>query len=133
MKMDSATKDRWLLRLFVLTLFAIGFFSGAITTRLAHIHGYFHTGAAAPSDSMDWVISQADLNPQQRLQVVSILNEHLESNKERMTRQLKRQYRERFMETDQRLRQILTPEQHHRYRKALHQWIRRRAQGLRVQ
>ncbi len=130
--MDSATKDRWLLRLFVLTLFAAGFFSGAIATRLAHIHGYF-ASASAGSDSMDWVIQQAALTPQQRTVVVGILKEHFASNKERMTRQMKRQYRDRFMETDQRLRQVLTPDQHRRYRKAMNQWIKRRAEGLRVQ
>ena len=132
MKTDSATKDRWLLRLFVVTLFAIGFFSGAIATRLAHLHGYFSTGPAA-SDSMKWVINQVNLNPQQREQVVKILNEHFDANRPRITKQFKRQYRERLLETDKRLGSILTPEQHKRYRKALHQWIRRRAEGLRVQ
>lgn len=135
MKVESTTKDRWLLRLFVLTLFAIGFCCGAISLRLAQTHGYFQTAAApqAPSDSMEWVLNQAQLRPDQRAQVVSILNEHLQTNRGRISRQMKRQYRERFLETDQRLREILTPEQHRRYRKALNQWVKRRTDGLRIQ
>lgn len=130
--MQSATKDRWLLRLFVICLLTLGFSAGAVATRLAHIYGYFQAPATA-SDSLTWVVEQLELPPTQRAHVASILNEHQAANKSRMTRQMKRQYRERFLETDQRLRSILTPEQYRRYRKAFNQWLKRRTDGLRVQ
>lgn len=130
--MQSATKDRWLLRLFVICLLTLGFSAGAITTRLAHIYGYMQSPSTA-SDSLTWVVEQVGLPLAQRAQVASILNEHQAANKSRMTRQMKRQYRERFLETDQRLRAILTPEQHRRYRKAFNQWLKRRTDGLRVE
>lgn len=130
--MQSATKDRWLLRLFVMCLLTLGFSAGAVATRLAHIYGYFQTPTTA-SDSLTWVVDQAALPPQQRADVATILNEHQAANKNRMTRQMKRQYRERFLETDQRLRSILTAEQYRRYRKAFNQWLKRRTDGLRVQ
>lgn len=130
--MQSATKDRWLLRLFAICLLTLGFSAGAVATRLAHIYGYFQAPSTA-GDSLTWVVEQVRLPPPQRAQVASILNEHQAANKNRMTRQMKRQYRERFLETDQRLRAILTPEQHRRYRKAFNQWLKRRTDGLRVE
>lgn len=132
MTMQSTTKDRWLLRLFVLCLLTIGFLAGSVTTRLAHIYGYMQSPAPA-SDSLTWVVDQAALPAAQRAQVAQILNEHQSANKNRMSRQLKRQYKEKFLETDQRVRTILTPDQYRRYRKAFNQWLKRRADGLRVQ
>ena len=132
MTTQSTTKDRWLLRLFVLCLLALGFLAGAVTTRLAHIYGYMQSPMGA-SDSLTWVVDQVGLAAAQRAQVANILNEHQAVNRSRMTRQMKRQYREQFLETDQRLRGALSPEQYRRYRKAFHQWLKRRTDGLRVE
>lgn len=129
--MQSTTKDRWLLRLFVICLLTLGFLAGSVTTRLAHIYGYLQSPTPR-SDSLTWVVDQVGLPSTQRAQVADILNQHQSANKDRMTRQMKRQYRERYLETDQRVRGVLTPEQYRRYRKAFNQWLKRRTDGLRV-
>ena len=122
--MDSKTKSKWQVRFAVLIIFAIGFVAGGLAMN-------FYRDKRGPSQSgsmrgsFSRVVEQLNLSPEQKVEVEKILEETraqlIEIRKESGPK-----FREVRMQTDERLRTVLTPEQWEQFQQIMKESRHRR-------
>ena len=122
--MDSKTKSKWQVRFAVLIIFVIGFVAGGLAMN-------FYRDKRGPSQSSPMrgsfsrVVEQLNLSPEQKIEVEKILEETraqlIEIRKESGPK-----FREVRMQTDERLRAVLTPEQWEQFQQIMKETRHRR-------
>lgn len=110
--MNTLTKSKWQLRAAAAVIFLLGVAAGTLAP-LAY-RGWAHGGRSPRSqgrgDRFDQMLKQLELDGGQEAQVKQILNETRERLRA-LRRENEPREREIKAQTDERLRQVLTPEQ----------------------
>jgi Spy/CpxP family protein refolding chaperone len=122
--MDNASKVKWQIRAAVLAIFFLGFVAGALSLNAYHTRRS-QSAATTNNDRFDQMLNRLQLTPEQRAQVEKILNDMrgqlLAVRKESAPKvgEIRRQ-------TDDRLRQVLTPSQWEQFQQMKSELRRRR-------
>ena len=109
----------WKAILGVLAVFVLGTLAGALVTHRIYqrrIHTFFRGGPAATEMIVRRMNGQLDLTPAQRVQVETIVRNSRQKLRE-TRQQIDPQMRALFQDMDQRIREILTPEQRAKFDK----------------
>lgn len=108
--MNKTTKNRSLVWLAVLGIFALGFASGLLTLNIYHRPGANGRGGDLPFLRVNTLAERLDLSAEQQAEVEKIFNEARAQVAE-LRKQSEPKFAEIRQHTDTRLQQILSPEQ----------------------
>src|SRR5258706_12660602 len=112
--MDYIAKNKWQVRGAAALIFVLGFSAGLLALNV--YRGWVRGGAAAHEDRFEQLSSSLELNADQKTKVQQIFGDAREQ-----LRALRRESEPRVKEirqnTDERLQQILTPDQWQRFQK----------------
>jgi Spy/CpxP family protein refolding chaperone len=125
--METSARNKWQIRLAVLTIFVIGFIAGALATNF-----YSARRGSASSPGMhgrfDRVFDQLNLAPDQKDQVKAIFDD-ARAQLADVRKQSEPKFREVRKQTDERLQAVLTPEQWEQFQKMMAESRERRPRG----
>lgn len=107
--MDNASKTKWQIRAAVFSIFLLGFVAGALTLNAYHTRRLL-TSQAARDDRFEQMLNRLQLTPEQRTQVEKILGDMREQVM-MVRKESAPKIGEIRQQADERLRQVLTPEQ----------------------
>jgi Spy/CpxP family protein refolding chaperone len=124
--MDSNSKNKWQVRLAVVSLFAIGFIAGALTMNIYRER----SRAAAPEmyGRFEQVLERLNLTPEQKTQVRAIFDDSRAQLID-IRKQSEPRFREVRKQTEDRLQAVLTPEQWEQYKQMMNESRGRRRRG----
>jgi Spy/CpxP family protein refolding chaperone len=125
--METSARNKWQIRLAVLTIFVVGFVAGALATN-------FYSARRGPSSSQnihgrfDRIFDRLNLAPDQKDQVKAIFDDARAQLAE-VRKQSEPKFREVRKQTDERLQTVLTPEQWEQFQKMMAESKERRPRG----
>ena len=106
--MDYASKSKWRVRIAALIIFVLGFSAGALAFNA--YRGWSRTRAENRRASFDEMLDQLKLNEAQKSQVHQILTE-TRQQLQALRKESEPRFNEIRQKTDERLQQVLSPEQ----------------------
>ena len=114
--MDTIRKSSWLVRAAALAIFVLGFTAGALAPSAyrAWVRG---GGQESRQDRFEQLSTRLKLSPEQKAQVQQIFGE-TSTRLEALRKESEPRFVEIRREADERLRQVLTPEQWEEFRKS---------------
>jgi Spy/CpxP family protein refolding chaperone len=124
--MDSNSKNKWQVRLAVVSLFAIGFIAGALAMNIYRDR----SRASGPEmrGRFEQVLERLNLTPEQKSQVRAIFDDSRAQLME-VRKQSEPRFREVRRQTEDRLQAVLTPEQWEQYKQIMSESSGRRRRG----
>jgi Spy/CpxP family protein refolding chaperone len=125
--METSARNKWQIRLAVLSIFVIGFIAGALATNF-----YSARRGASPSPGMrggfERVFDRLNLAPEQKDQVKAIFDD-ARAQLADVRKESEPKFREVRKQTDERLQAVLTPEQWEQFQKMMAEFKQRRPHG----
>lgn len=125
--MDKFSKNRWQVRIAVLIIFLLGFAAGGLA--LNAYRGWARGMGPTREDRFEQLSNRLQLNAEQKTKVQQILGDTREQ-----LRALRKESEPRVdtirQQTDQRLQQVLTPEQWQRFQQLRNEMRSRRGRGV---
>ena len=127
MTIDRGSKNSWLVRAAALAIFVLGFAAGALAPGAyrAWVRG---GGQESRQDRFEEMSTRLKLSPEQKAQVQQIFGE-TRTRLEALRKESEPRFAEIRSEADERLRQVLTPEQWEEFRKSREELRGRRGRG----
>jgi Spy/CpxP family protein refolding chaperone len=127
MTMDSISKNKWQVRAAVVIIFVLGAATGVLGTRF--YYAWMRAGGATRGqDRFERLFDRLQLNAEQKTQVQQILTETRE-RLHALRVESEPRYREIKQQTDERLKQVLTPEQWEKFQQMKEEMRSRRRYG----
>ena len=123
--MDKARRSSWLVRAAALVIFLLGFAAGALAP--AAYRAWTREGVGR-RDRLERMSEDLKLTPEQKEQVRQIFAE-TRTRLEALRKESEPRFAEIRRETDERLKQVLTPEQWEEFRKSREEGRGRRGRG----
>ena len=124
--MNNTAKNKWQVRIAALVIFLLGFAAGILA--LNAYRGWARGAGPARDDRFEQMSARLQLNAEQKTKVQQVLGDTREQ-----LRALRRESEPRVSEirkqTDQRLQQILTPDQWQRFQQMRDEMRGRRGRG----
>lgn len=125
--MDRVRKNGWLVRAAALAIFVLGFAAGALAP--AAYRAWTRDGdGGGRRDRIERMSEDLKLTPEQKEQVRGIFAE-TRTRLEALRKESEPRFAEIRRETDERLKQVLTPEQWEQFRKSREEGRGRRGRG----
>lgn len=124
--MDKVRKTSWLVRAAALAIFLLGFAAGALAP--AAYRAWTREDGGRRRDRLEKMSEDLSLTPGQKEQVRQIFAE-TRTRLEALRRESEPRFAEIRRETDERLKQVLTPEQWEEFRKSRGEGRGRRGRG----
>jgi Spy/CpxP family protein refolding chaperone len=125
--MDRAKKNSWLVRAAALAIFLLGFAAGALAP--SAYRAWVRDGRRQERpDRFEKMSEQLKLTPEQKEQVRQIFGE-TRNRLEALRKESEPRFAEIRADADERLRQVLTPEQWEEFRKSREEGRGRRGRG----
>ena len=124
--MDRVKKNSWLVRAAALVIFLLGFAAGALAP--AAYRAWQRDGGGGRRDRFERMSEDLKLSPEQREQVRQIFGE-TRNRLEALRKESEPRFAEIRGDADERLRQVLTPEQWEEFRRSREAGRGRRGRG----
>ena len=124
--MDKSSKNRWQVRIAAVIIFLLGFAAGALA--LNAYRGWAHNRNATPEDRFEQLSNRLQLTADQKTKVQQILGETREQLRA-LRKESEPRVNEIRQQTDQRLQQVLTPDQWQQFQKLRDEMRSRRGRG----
>jgi Spy/CpxP family protein refolding chaperone len=121
--MDKIFKNRWQVRIAALIIFLLGFAAGALA--LNAYRGWAHGRGQTPGDRFEQLSNRLQLNSEQKTKVQQILGDTREQLRA-VRKDSEPRVNEIRQQTDQRLQQVLTPDQWQRFQQMRNEMRARR-------
>jgi Spy/CpxP family protein refolding chaperone len=126
--MDRVRKNSWLVRGAALAIFILGFAAGALAPAAYRAWTRGDGGGGDRRDRLERMSEDLNLSPEQKEQVRQIFAE-TRTRLEALRKESEPRFAEIRRETDERLKQTLTPEQWEEFRKSRAEGRGRRGRG----
>ena len=124
--MDRVRKNSWLVRLAALAIFILGFAAGALAP--AAYRAWTRDGGGGRRDRLERMSEDLKLSPEQKEQVRQVFAE-TRTRLEALRKESEPRFAEIRRDADERLKQVLTPEQWEEFRKSREEGRGRRGRG----
>jgi DNA anti-recombination protein RmuC len=121
--MDKISKNRWQVRIAAVIIFLLGFAAGALA--LNAYRGWARARGATPVDRFEQLSNRLQLNSEQKTKVQQILGDTREQLRA-VRKDSEPRVNEIRQQTDQRLQQVLTPDQWQRFQQMRNEMRARR-------
>jgi len=121
--MDTISKNRWQVRIAALIIFLLGFAAGALA--LNAYRGWARGRGATPEDRFEQLSKRLQLNSDQKTKVQQILGETRDQLRA-VRKDSEPRVNDIRQQTDQRLQQVLTPDQWQRFQQMRNEMRARR-------
>jgi len=120
--MDNTNRNKWQVRLAILLIFVLGFAAGALA--LSAYRGWAR-GRAGKEDRFGQLSNRLQLNADQKTKVQQIFNDTRDQLRA-LRKESEPRVNEIRQQTDQRLQQVLTPDQWQRFEQLRNEMRQRR-------
>jgi Spy/CpxP family protein refolding chaperone len=124
--MDKISKNRWQVRIAAVIIFLLGFAAGALA--LNAYRGWARGRGQTPADRFEQLSNQLQLNSEQKTKVQQILSDTREQLRA-VRKDSEPHVNDIRQQTDQRLQQVLTPDQWQRFQQMRNEMRARRGRG----
>lgn len=124
--MDSNSKNKWQVRLAVVSIFVIGFIAGALAMNIYRDRS--RASGLEMRGRFEQVLERLNLTPEQKSQVRAIFDDSRAQLME-VRKQSEPRFREVRRQTEDRLQAVLTPEQWEQYKQIMSESSGRRRRG----
>ncbi|HYR75069.1 MAG TPA: periplasmic heavy metal sensor [Pyrinomonadaceae bacterium] len=121
--MDKISKNRWQVRIAAVIIFLLGFAAGGLA--LNAYRGWARGRAATPEDRFEQLSKRLELNSEQKTKVQQILGDTREQLRA-VRKDSEPRVNDIRQQTDQRLQQVLTPDQWQRFQQMRNEMRARR-------
>jgi Spy/CpxP family protein refolding chaperone len=121
--MDKTSKNRWQVRIAAVIIFLLGFAAGGLA--LNAYRGWAHGRGQTPADRFEQLSNRLQLNSEQKTKVQQILGDTREQLRA-VRKDSEPRVNDIRQQTDQRLQQVLTPDQWQRFQQMRNEMRARR-------